>query len=136
MGAHAMSRVIATAELSRYAKGKLKSAKGTWFGRPVTAYLTDAYLVAGCCVGVIRRHVKADGYGRFSDGHRVRTSDVLEAQLHDGFWTIRTFTGEACMWSLPSKNQPVVSRLMCCLSTSSAAYTQPRTGFSELRRFC
>ncbi|WP_341303238.1 hypothetical protein [Pseudomonas sp. TMP25] len=88
-----MSRVIQTAELSRYAKGKLESAKGTWFGRPVTAYLTDAYFVAGCCVGVIHRHVKADAYGRFQDGHRVRTSDVREAQRHDGFWTLRTFTG-------------------------------------------
>lgn len=88
-----MSCVIATAELSRYAKGKLKSAKGTWFGRPVTAYLTDAFLVAGCCVGVIHHHVKADAYGRFQDGHLVRTSDVLEAQLHDGFWTLRTYTG-------------------------------------------
>lgn len=88
-----MSRLIETAELSRYAKSKLKSAKGTWFGRPVTAYLTDAYLVAGCCVGVIHSHVKADSYGRFHDGHRVRTSDVLEAQLHDGFWTLRTYTG-------------------------------------------
>lgn len=88
-----MNRVIATAELSRYAKGKLKSAKGTWFGRPVTAYLTDAYLVAGCCVGVIHSHVKADACGRFQDAHLVRTSDVLEAQLHDEFWTLRTYTG-------------------------------------------
>ena len=32
-------------------------------------------------------------YGRFEDGHRVRTSDVLEAHEQYGFWMLYTATG-------------------------------------------
>lgn len=71
----------------------LARAMGTSFGRGVTAYLTDAYLVAGCCVGVVHRHVRADVFGRFQDGHRMRTSDVLEAHEQGGFWALYTATG-------------------------------------------
>ncbi|WP_225609639.1 hypothetical protein [Pseudomonas sp. PDM11] len=63
------------------------------FGRPVTAYLTDAYLAAGCCIGVVYRHVRADIWGRFQDGHRVRTSDVLVTHQQSEFWVLHTFTG-------------------------------------------
>lgn len=72
---------------------RLSRAMGTSFGRPVTAYLTDAYLVAGCCIGVVHRHVRADIWGRFQDGSRVRTSDVLKAHLRGEFWVLHTFSG-------------------------------------------
>lgn len=72
---------------------RLSRAMEASFSRPVTAYLTDAYLVAGCCIGVVHRHARADIWGRFQDGHRVRTSDVLEAHQHDEFWVLHTFTG-------------------------------------------
>lgn len=80
-------------ELSTYASNRLVCAMDTSFSRPVTAYLTDAYFIAGCCIGVIHRHVKADAYGRFKDGHRVRTSDVIHARQCAGFWTLHTVTG-------------------------------------------
>lgn len=88
-----MSRTEKPVELSSYAAGRLVRAMGTSFGRPVTAYLTDAYLVAGCCIGTMYRHVRADAYGRFQDGHRVRTSDVLEAHQRGEFWTLCTLSG-------------------------------------------
>lgn len=80
-------------ELSSYAAGRLVRAMGTSFGSPVTAYLTDANLVAGCCIGAVHRHVRADANGRFQDGHRVRTSDVLEAHQQGEFWTLCTLSG-------------------------------------------
>lgn len=80
-------------ELSLCAKEKLARAMETWFGRPVTAYLTDAYFVAGCCIGVVHHHAQTDVYGRFQDGHRVRTSDIVEAHAHGEFWSLRSFTG-------------------------------------------
>lgn len=42
------------------ASDRLKDAISYSFDEPVTAYLTDAVLVAGCCVGVTHRHRKAD----------------------------------------------------------------------------
>lgn len=88
-----MSRTEKPVELSSYAAGRLVRAMGTSFDRPVTAYLTDAYLVAGCCIGTMYRHVRADANGRFQDGHRVRTSDVLEAHQQGEFWTLCTLSG-------------------------------------------
>ncbi len=80
-------------ELSSCTKEKLAWAMEAGFGRPVTAYLTDAYFVAGCCIGVVHSHVRADFNGRFQDGHRVRTSDILQAHCHGGFWSLRSYTG-------------------------------------------
>ncbi|WP_404440013.1 hypothetical protein [Stutzerimonas chloritidismutans] len=88
-----MSSTKQIVEQSRDVAVALARAMGTSFGREVTAYLTDAYLVAGCCVGVVLRHVRADVYGRFQDGHRVRTSDVLKAHEQGGFWALYTATG-------------------------------------------
>ncbi|PZP22273.1 hypothetical protein [Pseudomonas kuykendallii] len=63
------------------------------FDEPVTAYLTDAILVAGCCLGVTYRHKKADHFGRFADGHRIRTSDVKRAEQQGSFWVLYTESG-------------------------------------------
>lgn len=63
------------------------------FGEPVTAYLTDAVIVSCCGFGVMHRHVKADLSGRFQDGHRLRTSDILHAEQHGPYWVLRTLSG-------------------------------------------
>jgi hypothetical protein len=78
---------FAVITFSKYAATVLARAFDYPFGERVTAYLTNATFVSCCCVGVIHRHVSTDAWGRFQDGHRVRTSDVLHA--------------EACMKSLP-----------------------------------
>ena len=63
------------------------------FGQLVTAYLTDAVIVSCCGIGVMHRHVKAESSGRFQDGHRLRTSDILRAEQYGPYWVLRTFSG-------------------------------------------
>jgi hypothetical protein len=72
---------------------RLRDAFTYRFNASVTAYLTDAVLIAGCCVGVTHRHNKADGFGRFADGHRIRTSDVKRAEQQGSFWVLHTESG-------------------------------------------
>jgi len=93
LGADVMSSTKRSIDQTREVSDALSRAMDMSFGREVTAYLTDAYLIAGCCIGVVHRHVRADLYGRFQDGHRVRTSDVLKAHEQGGFWALFTATG-------------------------------------------
>lgn len=79
--------------LSLYAVGRLVEAFKYPFGERVTAYITDATFASCCCVGVTYRHVRADVWGRFQDGHRIRTSDVISAEQRGSFWIIRTASG-------------------------------------------
>lgn len=80
-------------ELSRYAARKLAQARQVCFGRPVTAYLTRARIIARAGFGVMHDHLKADALGRFSDGHRVRTSDVMRTERIEGFYVLHTRSG-------------------------------------------
>ncbi len=63
------------------------------FDELVTAYLTDAVIVSCCGFGVMHRHAKAEPSGRFQDGHRLRTSDILHAEQHGPYWALRTLSG-------------------------------------------
>ena len=56
----------------------LNEAMNCTFSRPVTAYLTEARIIACCFIGVTHRHIRADPVsGRFTDGRLIRTSDIL-----------------------------------------------------------
>jgi len=79
--------------LSAYAEHRLSKAFDYQFCQPVTAYLTNAKIVSCCAIGVMHRHIKADSSGRFQDGHRVRTSDIRQAEQHGAFWVLRTLSG-------------------------------------------
>ncbi|MCY1555199.1 hypothetical protein D9M68_918360 [compost metagenome] len=79
--------------LSHYAAKRLAQAKRFAFGRPVTAYLTDARIIACAGFGVTHGHVKADLTGRFGDGHRIRTSDVRRTEQIGPFWVLHTASG-------------------------------------------
>lgn len=79
--------------LSAYAERRLSKAFDYQFCEPVTAYLTNARIVSCCAIGVMHRHIKADSSGRFQDGHRVRTSDIRQAEKHGAFWVLRTLSG-------------------------------------------
>lgn len=63
------------------------------FGRPVTAYLTNAMFVSGCCIGSVHHHIQGNVMGRFQDGHRIRTSDVMRANQCGEYWALRTRSG-------------------------------------------
>jgi hypothetical protein len=79
--------------LSRAVARRLAEAVKYPFGEPVTAYLTDVTIVSCCGFGVMHRHVNAEPSGRFQDGHRLRTSDILQAEQHRSFWVLRTLSG-------------------------------------------
>lgn len=79
--------------LSAYAERRLSQAFDYRFGESVTAYLTNTRIVSCCGVGVMHRHIKADSSGRFQDGHRVRTSDIRQAEQRGAFWVLRTLSG-------------------------------------------
>ncbi|TRO22511.1 hypothetical protein EQ828_12735 [Ectopseudomonas mendocina] len=79
--------------LSAYAVHRLSQAFDYQFCEPVTAYLTNTTIVSCCGVGVMHRHIKANPSGRFQDGHRVRTSDIRQAEKHGAFWVLRTLSG-------------------------------------------
>jgi hypothetical protein len=81
------------ATLTEYAQGRLVAAQRCVFHEPVTAFITDARLVACCCFGVMHGHLKADVFGRFQDGHRIRTSDVLRVERCGRFWSVHTESG-------------------------------------------
>lgn len=79
--------------LSRYAARRLAMAKSQTFGRTVTAYLTRARIIARSGFGEVHEHVRAEASGRFSNGQRVRTSDVMRAERIGGFWVLHTWSG-------------------------------------------
>lgn len=81
------------ARLSPADREKLAIAMNMDFGRPVTGYLTQATFVAGCCIGRVHQHIRASVMGRFLDGDRIRTSDVMKADQCGEFWTLRTRSG-------------------------------------------
>lgn len=72
----------------------LHEALAYTFSQPVTAYLTEARIAVCCCLGVTHRHIRADPiWGRFTDGHLIRTSDIMRIGQEGGFWVLHTYTG-------------------------------------------
>lgn len=69
---------------------RVDKAEAQGFPRPVTAYLTGAFISAHAGVGVVFGHKRQDEYGRFADGHIIRTSDVVRAEKEGRFWVLTT----------------------------------------------
>ena len=60
------------------------------FDEPVTAYLCGVSIKARAGIGVVFGHKRKDQYGRFGDGHLIRTSDVLKVEREGRFWVMTT----------------------------------------------
>lgn len=60
------------------------------FDIPVTAYLCGVSIRARAGIGVVFGHTRKDQYGRFADGHLIRTSDVLKVEREGRFWVMTT----------------------------------------------
>ena len=69
---------------------RIIKAQAQGFDRPVTAYLCSASIKARAGIGVVFGHNRKDQYGRFSDGHLIRTSDVIKAEREGKFWVLTT----------------------------------------------
>lgn len=60
------------------------------FDIPVTAYLCGVSIRARAGIGVVFGHKRKDRYGRFGDGHLIRTSDVVTVERECRFWVMTT----------------------------------------------
>lgn len=69
---------------------RVTCAKAQAYDAPVTGYLTNAYIVSCCAIGVVSSHRKNDVLGRFADGHLIRTSDIKGARKEGRFWVLTT----------------------------------------------
>lgn len=69
---------------------RIAQAQAQGFDKPITAYLCGAFIKARTGIGVVFGHNRKDQYGRFGDGHLIRTSDVLSATKEGRFWVLTT----------------------------------------------
>lgn len=60
------------------------------FDIPVTAYLCGVSIRCRAGIGVVFGHKRKDQYGRYGDGHLIRTSDVLKIEREGRFWVMTT----------------------------------------------
>lgn len=60
------------------------------YDAPITACLSDVFVSNGVAVGVVFGHTKVDRFGRFADGHLMRTSSIRYAKKEGKFWVLTT----------------------------------------------
>jgi hypothetical protein len=69
---------------------RILEAQAQGFDKPITAYLCGVSIKARAGLGVVFGHNRKDQYGRFGDGHLIRTSDVIKAEREGRFWVLTT----------------------------------------------
>ncbi|OAJ50881.1 hypothetical protein [Pseudomonas marginalis] len=69
---------------------RIIKAQEQGFDLPVTAYLCGVSIRSRAGIGVVFGHKRKDQYGRFGDGHLIRTSDVLKVEREGRFWVMTT----------------------------------------------
>lgn len=69
---------------------RIIKAREQGFDVPVTAYLCGVSIRSRAGIGVVFGHKRKDQYGRFGDGHLIRTSDVLKVEREGRFWVMTT----------------------------------------------
>ncbi|WP_285374404.1 hypothetical protein [Pseudomonas sp. lyk4-TYG-107] len=69
---------------------RIIKAQEQGFDLPVTAYLCGVSIRARAGIGVVFGHQRKARYGRYEDGHLIRTSDVLKVEREGRFWVMTT----------------------------------------------
>jgi hypothetical protein len=69
---------------------RIIKAQAQGYDEPITAYLCGVSIKARAGIGVVFGHKREDQYGRFGDGHLIRTSDVIKAEREGRFWVLTT----------------------------------------------
>lgn len=69
---------------------RIIKAQEQGFDMPVTAYLCGVSIRSRAGIGVVFGHKRKDQYGRFGDGHLIRTSDVVKVEREGRFWVMTT----------------------------------------------
>jgi hypothetical protein len=60
------------------------------YDAPITACLSDVFVSNGVAVGIVFGHTNIDPFGRFADGHLMRTSSISYAKKEGRFWVLTT----------------------------------------------
>lgn len=69
---------------------RIIKAQEQGFDVTVTAYLCGVSIRSRAGIGVVFGHARKDQYGRFKDGHLIRTSDVMKVEREGRFWVMTT----------------------------------------------
>lgn len=67
-------------------EARLLCARRHTFGEPVTAYLTDVRICAGCALGIVYWDAKR----RFLNGRLIQTSDIHRVVQSGRYWLLAT----------------------------------------------
>nr|WP_243054993.1 hypothetical protein [Pseudomonas sp. BP01] len=67
-----------------------RASRGRAYEDEITAFLVNVQIQACSAVGVVFGHARKGPYGRFSDGHLIRTSDIQKVEREGRFWVITT----------------------------------------------
>lgn len=69
---------------------RIARAVGQKYEDDVTAFLVNVQIYKTTAVGAVFGHVRQGPHGRFSDGHLIKTSDILGVKKEGRFWVITT----------------------------------------------
>lgn len=58
-----------------------------------TGFVTNAYVVDGALRGEVWKHIRADIFGRFADGHRIETSQIIDVEARENSVWFETESG-------------------------------------------
>jgi hypothetical protein len=83
---------------------RIIKAQEQGFDVPVTAYLCGVSIRARAGIGVVFGHKRKDQYGRFGDGHLIRTSDVLKVEREGRFWVMTTVNSRYVLATFQREN--------------------------------
>ena len=83
---------------------RIIKAQEQGFDEPVTAYLCGVSIRARAGIGVVFGHNRKDQYGRFGDGHLIRTSDVLKVEREGRFWVMTTVNSRYVLATFQREN--------------------------------
>ncbi|MBD8269299.1 hypothetical protein V2J80_01440 [Pseudomonas alliivorans] len=95
------------------------------FDIPVTAYLCGVSIRARAGIGVVFGHKRQDQYGRFGDGHLIRTSDVMKVEREGRFWVMTTVNSRYVLATFQRNNGRASLRQFLRLS-SGQHHLSPR----------
>jgi hypothetical protein len=83
---------------------RIIKAQEQGFDVPVTAYLCGVSIRARAGIGVVFGHKRKNQYGRFGDGHLIRTSDVIKAEREGRFWVLTTVNSRYVIATFQPRN--------------------------------
>ncbi|WP_312831574.1 hypothetical protein [Pseudomonas lactis] len=83
---------------------RIIKAQEQGFDEPVTAYLCGVSIRARAGIGVVFGHNRKDQFGRFGDGHLIRTSDVLKVEREGRFWVMTTINSRYVLATFQREN--------------------------------